>query len=66
MIDNLGYEKIEFPVSKKGFNKMEVKSKICINFFCYESKLNYHVYMLNQKFENSTDLLIISDKVKSH
>ena len=66
LIDTLDYEEIEFPVSKKYFDKIEVKNKICINAFCYESKLTYPVYISNQKFENSMDLSIISDKIKSH
>ena len=43
MIDTLDYEEIEFPVSKKKFNKIEVKNKIAINFFCYESNITYPV-----------------------
>ena len=43
-----------------------MKNKICINIFCYENKLIYPVHISDQKFENSMDLLIISDKIKSH
>ena len=66
MIDTLDYEDIEFTVSKKDFNKIEVKNKSCINVFCFESKLTYPVYTSNQKLKNSMDLLIILDKIKSH
>ena len=55
-----------FSVSKKDFNKIEVKNKICINVCCYENKLIYPVHISDQKFKNSIDLLIISDKIKSH
>ena len=65
-VDTLDYKETEFFVSKKGFNKIEVKSKICINAFCYGSKLTYPVYISNQKVENSMDLFIIWDKIKSH
>ena len=51
---------------KKDFNKIEVKNKICINVFCYENKLTYPVHTSDQKSENSMDLLIISDKIKSY
>ena len=57
---------IEFPVYKTAFNKIEVKSKICINIFCYESEMTYPVHISDQKFINSMDLLIISDKINSH
>ena len=66
MIYTLDYEQIEFPVPKKDFDKIEVKNKICINILCYESKQACPVYIPNQKFENFMDLLIISDKIKSH
>ena len=33
IINDLDYEGIEFPVSKKDFSKIEVKSKISISFF---------------------------------
>ena len=53
-------------MSKKYFNKVEVKNKICINFCCCESKLTYPVHISGQYFKNSMDFLIISDKIKSH
>ena len=34
--------------------------------FCYENKLTYPVYLSDQKFESCMDLLLISDKCKSH
>ena len=46
--------------------KTEVENKIYINVFCYESKLTYPVCISNPKFENSMDLLIISDKINSY
>ena len=65
-IDTLDYEEIELPVFKKYFHKIELKKRICINVLCYESKLTYPVHISDQKFKNSMDLLIISDKVKSY
>ena len=29
--------------------------------FCYENKLTFPIYLLNQKFENSMDLLLVID-----
>ena len=66
LITDLGYKGIEFPVSKKDFSKIEVKNKICINVLCYENKLTYPVYISDQKFKNSMDLLMISNENKSN
>ena len=35
--EKLDYDKIEFPVQEKDFNKIEVKNNICINAFGYEN-----------------------------
>ena len=39
---------------------------ICINVFCDENKMVFPIYMSNQKFENSMDLLLITDGDKLH
>ena len=52
MINDLNYKVIEFPVSKKDFSKIEMKKKVCINFFCYENKLSYPIHISDQKFGN--------------
>ena len=36
---NLNYDRIEFPVQEKDFDKIEVKNNICINMFGYENGL---------------------------
>ena len=64
--NTLDYEDIKFPVSKNDYSKIEVKNKICIYVFCYENKLTYPVYILNQKFRNSMYLFLIFDETKSH
>ena len=43
-----------------------MKNNICINVFCYENKLTFPIYISDQKFENSMDLLLIIDENKSH
>ena len=60
------YEEIKFPVSKKDYCNVEKQNNICINVFCYENKLIYPVYLSDQKFRDSMDLLLISDESKSH
>ena len=64
IINDLDYEGIEFPVSKKDFSKIEVENKISISVFCYENKLTYSIYVSEQKFQNSIDFLLISNKNK--
>ena len=66
MVSKLNYEEINFPVSEKNYSKIQVQNKICINVFSYENKVVYPVCLTNHKFSNSTDLLSISDKFKSH
>ena len=51
---------------EKDFSKIEKKNNICINVFCYENKLVFPIYISNQKFENSMDLLLVTDGDKSH
>ena len=59
MVHDLDYERIKLPVSKKDYYRIERQSNICINVFCYENGLTYSVYVSNQKFHNSMDLLLI-------
>ena len=51
---------------EKDFSKIETKSNICIDVFCYENKLTFPIYVSDQKFENSMDLLLVIDENKSH
>ena len=44
LVSKLNYERINFPVSKKDYCKIEVQNKICINVFCYENKVVYPIY----------------------
>ena len=64
--EKLSYDGIEFPVQEKDFNKIEVKSNICINVFGYENGLVFQIYLSDQKFEYSTDLLLLIDYDKSY
>ena len=34
--------------------------------YCCENKLTFPIYVSDQKFENSTDLLLVVDENKSH
>ena len=65
MISDLDYEGIKFPVSKKDYCKIERQNNICINLFCYESRLTYPIYLSKQKFKDCMDFLLISNENKS-
>ena len=64
--EKLDYDGIEFPVQEKDFSKIEVKNNICINVFGYENGLVFPIYVSDQKFEDSMDLLLLIDDDKSH
>ena len=66
LISDLDYDEIEFPVREKDFSKIEKKNNICINVFGYENELVFPIYVLDQKFEDSMDLLVLIDDDKSH
>ena len=53
-------------MSGKKISKIETKNNICINVFCYKNGLTFPIYISDQKFENSMDLLLIFDGDKSH
>ena len=65
LVNSLNYDGIEFPVREKDFSKIETNN-ICINKFCYEKRLTFPIYVSDQKFENSMDLLLVIDENKSH
>ena len=64
--EELNYDGIEFPIQEKDFNKIEVKNNLCINAFGYENKLVFAIYISDQKFEHSMDLLLLINNNKSH
>ena len=53
-------------MQEKDFSKIEVKNNICINVFGYEDELVFPIYVSDQKFEDSMDLLLLIDDDKSH
>ena len=48
-------------MQEKGFSKIEVKNNICINVFGYEKGLVFPIYISDQKFQDSMDLLLLTD-----
>ena len=59
-------DEFNFPVQERYFSKIETRSNICINVFCYANRLTFPIYVSDQKFQNSMDLLPIIDGDKSH
>ena len=53
-------------MQEKDFSKIEQKNNVGINVYCYENKLTFPIYVSDQKFENSMDLLLVINKSKSH
>ena len=53
-------------MQEKDFGKIEAKNNICINVFGYENELVFPIYISEQKFEDSMDLLLLIDDDKSH
>ena len=64
--NNLNYDSIEFPVQEKDFNKIEVRNNICVNVFGYKNKLVFPIYISDQTFKNSMDLLLLINDDQSH
>ena len=59
--EKLNCDGIEFSVQEKDFNKIEKKNNICINMFGYEHGLVFPIYVSDQKFDDSMDLLLLID-----
>ena len=53
-------------MQEKDFDKIEVKSNICINVFGYKNGLVFPIYISDQKFEDSMDFLLLIDDDKLH
>ena len=66
LANDLNYDGIKLPVLENDFSKIETKKNICINAFCYENKFTFPIYISDQKFENSIDLLLLKIENKSH
>ena len=64
--NNLNYDGTEFPVQEKDFKKVEVQNNVCVNVFGYENKLDFPVYISDQTFKNSIDLLLLINGDQSH
>ena len=57
---------LSFLFEKKILARLRRKKNICINVYYYEKKLTFPIYISDQKFKNSIDLLLLADENKSH
>ena len=48
-------------MQEKDFKKIEVKNNICVNVFSYEDVLVFPIYVSDQMFQDSRDLLLLID-----
>ena len=64
--NNLNYDGTEFPVQEKDFKKVEVQNNVFVNVFGYENKLDFPVYISDQTFKSSIDLLLLINGDQSH
>ena len=53
-------------MQEKDFNKIEVQNNICVNVFGYENELVFPVYISDQTFKSSIDLLLLINDDQSH
>ena len=53
---------LTFLCEKKILARLKQKNNICI----FQNKLTFPIYISDQKFEDSVDLLLVTDENKSH
>ena len=66
LTSDLDYDEIEFSVHEQDFSKIEAKKFFCINVSGYENGLVFPIFVSDQNFEDSIDLLLLIDDDKSH
>ena len=66
MIEKLDYSGIEFPISKKDYNKIEKKNGIRVNVFGYENKQPYPIHISKEDFEMELNLLLLNSDGNKH
>ena len=66
MINELNYDGINFPLSKKHYNKVEKQNSIGINVFDYEDGQPFPNHISKETFKNQMNLLLIRKDEKKH
>ena len=66
MINELNYDGIDFPLSRKHYNKVEKQNSIGINVFGYENGQPFPIHISKETFEDQMNLLLITKDEKKH
>ena len=66
MINELNYDRINFPLSQKHYNKVEKQNSIRINVFGYEDGQPFPIHISKETFEDQMNLLLITKDEKKH
>ena len=66
MIEKLDYSGIEFPISKKDYNKIEKKNGIRVNVFGYENKQPFPIHISKEDFKMELNLLLLESDGNKH
>ena len=65
-VKELNYNGIEFPVTKRQYNKVEKNNHLRINVFGYEQGQPYPIYISKENFEDQMNLLLITNDDNKH
>ena len=66
MTEKLDYSGIEFPISKKDYNKIEKKNGIRVNAFGHENKQPFPIHISKEDFEMELNLLLLESDGNKH
>ena len=66
MINELNYDGIAFPVTRKQYNKIETQNSIRINVFGYENGQPFPIHISKEAFKDQMNLLLITKDEKKH
>ena len=62
IVKQLNYDKIEFPVQEKDFNKIEMMNNVCINVF--DNMIKMIIILITCTSKILTDLCFTKQKIK--
>ena len=66
MINELNYDRIDFPLSQKHYSKVEKQNSIRINAFGYENGQPFPIHISKETLEDQMNLLLITKDEKKH
>ena len=66
LLQQLNYDRINFPVTVKQYSKIEKENNIRINVFGYENKQKFPIYVSKEQFDKTLNLLFITESNNKH